>query len=305
MIALAILLAVDVSGEAQLGKTLFQQGKVEEAIPHFQKVVEAREKDATAWYNLAYANRKAGHFAQAADAYSRYTQLAPDDPDGFFGLAESLRQSNKPDQAIAAYQAYLVKEKRPSEQKWVDVAKAHLAELTAKPAPAAAPPVATLPAPIPAAPARPDLAALIAKGDAAYAAKEYRNALFAYQDAIIADPRNVPALIKAGHAYARLGHSPEAVDQWNKALQLDPQNAEARAALAEFRDRPGTLPTPAAAPPPPITTAPNDEAGARAHYTAGVNLINQRKYAEALAELDQSLSLKPRFAVALIARGSA
>src|SRR2546421_253651 len=176
MIALAILLAVDVSGEAQLGKTLFQQGKVEEAIPHFQKVVEAREKDATAWYNLAYANRKAGHFAQA--------------------------------------------------------------------------------------PARPDLAALIAKGDAAYAAKEYRNALFAYQDAIIADPRNVPALIKAGHAYARLGHSPEAVDQWSKALQLDPQNAEARAALAEFRDRPGALPTPAAAPPPPITTAPNDEAGA-------------------------------------------
>src|SRR5207253_2183172 len=167
-----------------------------------------------------------------------------------------------------------------------------------RPTPTAAPPVATLPAPTPAAPARPDPAALIAKGDAAYAAKEYRNALFAYQDAIIADPRNVPALIKAGHAYARLGHSPEAVDQWNKALQLDPQNAEARAALAEFRDRPGALPTPAAAPPPPITTAPNDEAGARAHYTAGVNLINQRKYAEALAELDQSLSLKPRFAVA-------
>src|SRR5207248_3122220 len=48
----------------------------------------------------------------------------------------------------------------------------------------------------------------------------------------------------------------------------------------------------AAAPvsPPPLTTAPQiDEAGARAHYSSGVALIRDRKYDEALDELNQSL----------------
>ena len=48
-----------------------------------------------------------------------------------------------------------------------------------------------------------------------------------------------------------------------------------------------------------------DEAGARAHYTRAVGLIRDRNYDEAAAELDQSLAMKPGFAVALVARGSA
>jgi len=325
MLSIVIVAQVDAAAEAQQGKALFQQGKVEEALPHFQRVVELREKDATAWYNLAYANRKAGHFAPAAEAYRRYTQLAPGDPDGYFGLAESLRQSGKGTEALAAYSAYVEKEKRPSEQKWVEVAKQHIAELTPAPAPAAAaaPPPATTPPPTtpPAAPpvVKPDPAMLIAKGDAAFAAKDFRTALFAYQDAILADPKNVPALLKAAQAYAKMGHDPEAIDQWNKVLSLDPRNAEARDSLAAARDRlallrpagavPLTTPPPAAAPAPaaqpPLAPAPVDEAGALAHYKSGVELINQRKYAEAVAELDQSVALKPRFAVALVARGSA
>src|SRR5205823_12927715 len=97
MIAIVVAVAVDAASEAEAGKQLFQQGKLEDAIPHFQRAVEMREKDATSWYNLAYANRKAGHFEQAATAYRRYTQLAPDDPDGYFGLAESLRQTGQPE----------------------------------------------------------------------------------------------------------------------------------------------------------------------------------------------------------------
>src|SRR5205823_7397775 len=95
-----------------------------------QRAVELREKDATSWYNLAYANRKAGHFEQAATAYRRYTQLAPDDPDGYFGLAESLRQTGQPEGAAVAYRAYVDREKRPSEQKWVAVAKQQIADLS-------------------------------------------------------------------------------------------------------------------------------------------------------------------------------
>src|SRR5439155_412768 len=45
------------------------------------------------------------------------------------GLAESLRQSGQARGAVAAYRQYLEKEKRPTEQKWVQRANERIAEL--------------------------------------------------------------------------------------------------------------------------------------------------------------------------------
>src|SRR5690242_1831977 len=130
MAPIALAQAADAAAtEAQTAKKLFQQGKVEESIPHFERAVELRQKDPTGWYNLAFANRKAGHFAEAARAYDRYVQLAPDDPDGYFGLAETLRQTGRAAEARSAYQTYLTKETRPSEATWKAVARQHIAEL--------------------------------------------------------------------------------------------------------------------------------------------------------------------------------
>ncbi|MCA1826993.1 MAG: tetratricopeptide repeat protein [Myxococcales bacterium] len=286
----AIVLATNVTDgglQRELGKTLLKQGRVEEAITRFQAAVKLNPDDAAAWYQLGFANRKAQHFEPAAEAYGKYTAMQPDDPDGWFGYAESLRQSGKTADAVKAYETYFVKETRTDEQK--NEAKARIAELR-NPAPAAPP-------------KPPD--DRVKKGDAAFAAKDFRTALFAYQDAIVADPNNVEALVKAGDTYAKMGHDPEAIAQWNKALQLDPQNQVARAGIAAATERNKTLTqkpaAPAPAPPPPRI----DEAAARAHYTTGVGLVRDRKYDDAIAELDQALKAKPSFAVALIARGSA
>ena len=174
-----------------------------------------------------------------------------------------------------------------------------------------------------------DVSAKIAEGDSALAAKDFRVALYAYQDAIMADPKNVPARVKAGQVYVKMGHDPEAIEQWNRAIALDPGNAEAQEGLgAAFARRElrkpqpqGTTvvtvapsPAPAAeqmpAPPPaPVASVPatpqGDEASARRHYSAGVALIHDRKYDAALAELDQAIAQRPAYANALIARGSA
>jgi tetratricopeptide (TPR) repeat protein len=333
--------------------------------------VRLQPKDASAWYNLAFAQRTAQKFPDAAESYRRYAALAPDDPDGYYGLAESLRQSGQARGAVAAYRQYLEKEKRPTEQKWVQRANERIAELqpqadleeqaaaassataTATPTPAATPtpnatgePVGTRtivhgagePAPagklavaVPV-----DVGAKIAEGDSALGAKDFRMALYAYQDAIMAEPKNVPARVKAGNVYAKMGHDPEAIEQWNKAIALDPSNAEAQEALgAAFARRelrkpapqgttvvtvaqpppaapaPAPAPSPAPAPaanPAPATSIPpasGDEASARRHYSAGVALIHDRKYEPALAELDQAIALRPSYANALIARGSA
>jgi tetratricopeptide (TPR) repeat protein len=361
----------------EIGKILFRRSQVPEAIGHFRTAVRLAPKDASAWYNLAFAQRTAQTFPDAAESYRRYSALATEDPDGYYGLAESLRQSGQARGAVAAYRQYLEKEKRPTEQKWVQRANERIAELqpqaemeeqasgalsatppptatgtatgTATQAPAAegtgtrtivhganeAPPTGKLSVPVTV-----DVGAKIAEGDSALTAKDFRMALYAYQDAIMADPKNVPARVKAGQVYAKMGHDPEAIEQWNKAIALEPSNAEAQEALgAAFARRemrrpapqgttvvtvaqpgsaagaqaaasvaaPAANPSPAANPAPPIPPAPasGDEAAARRHYSAGVGLIHDRKYEPAVAELDQAIALRPGYANALIARGSA
>jgi tetratricopeptide (TPR) repeat protein len=290
----AIVLASNVTDaglQRELGKTLFKQGRVEEAIARFQAAVALNPVDAVAWYDLAYANRKAQHYRQAVESYAKYTAMQPDDPDGWFGYGESLRQSGKSAEAIKAYETYVAKEKRASERRWVDEAKERITELQKTPAPA----VAIAPAP------KTDL---VNKGDAAFAAKDFRTALFAYQDAIVADPKNVDALVKAGDTYAVMGHDPEALSQYNKALRVDPVNQAAKEGIAAVHERDAVLEPP----PPPVRVQVEpkiDEAAARAHYTIGVGLVRERKYDDAIAELDRSLRARPGFAVALVAHGSA
>src|SRR5438552_1068367 len=113
----------------EIGKILFRRGQVPDAIGHFRAAVRLAPKDASAWYNLAFAQRTAQKYPDAAESYRRYAALSPDDPDGHYGLAECLRQSGQARGAIAAYKQYLEKEKRPSEQKWVQRANDRIAEL--------------------------------------------------------------------------------------------------------------------------------------------------------------------------------
>jgi tetratricopeptide (TPR) repeat protein len=319
---LAALLAAGAgqgASQRQKGQALFREGRLEEAIAQFQEAVKLNPADGVAWYNLAYASRKAQKFEQAAEAYQKYTALSPEDPDGYFGLAESLRSLGRAAGAVDAYTKYIKAENRESEQKWVELAKARIKELSSAPAATAtttANATATTTATTTAAaagvakPLTPNetqtqlSVSAVARGDAALAANDTRAALFAYQDAIMAAPANVDARIKAGKAYEKMGYDDEAAVQWNKALQLDPGNAAARELLAAALDRrDGGTAAPSASTTPPAQ--PVDEAAARAHYTKAVGLINEHKFAEGAAELDLALAAQPGFALAMVARGSA
>lgn len=134
-----------------LGSVYFKQGKKEEAIAQFRAAIAADKNFKLAYFNLGYAARKTGDFATAAGAYEKYTGLDPVDPDGYYGLGECYRQLGQSEKAIYAYELYLAKEKRPSEQKYVDKVKEHLVALkapAAQPAPVQPQPVAAQPAPV-------------------------------------------------------------------------------------------------------------------------------------------------------------
>ena len=325
-----------------LGSVLFRQSRRDEAVAQFRAAIQADPDFKLAYFNLGYVSRKGNDFASAAQAYERYTQLDPNDPDGFYGLAESYRQLGETQRAIAAYEQYLAKEKRPTEQKWVDRAKENLAQLRAQaqaaPAPQPAAPQAAAPQgsgqpqapesmastgaltpgaqstgiPPGGAPSPQLSAQRISDGDRFMQERRYREASLAYQDASNADPSSIEALFKLGNSYAVLGYYAQAIDRWNRVAQItsDPavrksaqdNIAKAQAKMAQVG---GGSPQAQGRTPGSGPIADSTRERARQAYEEGVRLINQKDYAGAVQSLTQAIQLEPTLAVAYVARGSA
>lgn len=307
------------------GSVLFKQKKSAEAIASFKSATEADPNFKLAWFNLGYAARKTSDFPTAAAAYEKYTALDANDPDGFYGLAESYKGAGQNDKAIAAYEKYLTKEKRPTEQKWVDKAKESIATLkAAAPAPA---PVAAAPAPTPAAPpsttntntpAPPATTNVgnvaqqkMLEGDKLWAEKKYREASFAYQDAVNGNPNDVEANFKLGNSYAVLGYYSQAVERWQRVQQLSPDPAVKKSAADNIAKAQQKMASAGGGSPQEANKAPGTgpvadatRGQARQYYEGGVQLIGQRRYGEALNYLNESLKIEPSLTVGYVARGS-
>jgi tetratricopeptide (TPR) repeat protein len=319
-----------------LGSTLFKRGQSVEATALFKSATEADPDLKLAWFNLGYAARKVGDFATAARAYERYTQLDPNDPDGFYGLGESYRQLGQGAKAVTAYETYISREKRPSEQKWVERAREQVKVLRAQVAAAAAPAPVAAPAPAapavqapPLPPAAPAVASTggalppgatanttlsitrVRDGDALMKERRYREATFAYLDATHADPNNVEALFKLANAQAVLGYYTQAIGHWNRVAQLTPDAAIRQSALdnvskAQARlTQQGGSPQAQGVAPGFGPVAETTRAQARRAYEQGVQRIQARDYAGALQSLSQAIQLEPTLSVAYTARGSA
>ncbi len=319
-----------------LGSALFKQKKSAEAIAQFTLATQADPSFKLAWFNLGYAARKTQDFSTAVEAYEKYTALDGADADGFYGLGESYKAMGQAEKGISAYEAYLKLEKRASEQKWIDKAKESIEQLRAKkaapvvatptpsaPAPAAPPPPVTSPTPTATAPsAAPSpsepinaLAATAAKkvaeGDKLWAEKKYREASFAFQDAVNADPNGIEALFKLGNAYAVLGYYSQAIDKWARVQQVssDPSVKKSaqdniNKAQQKMAQTGGGSPQEQSKPPASGPVADSTRGQARQYYEAGVQLVSQRRYGEALNYLNECLKLEPALTVGYVARGS-
>jgi tetratricopeptide (TPR) repeat protein len=90
----------------------------------------------------------------------------------------------------------------------------------------------------------------LGQGDRLYLAGDYRNALFAYQDAVYMQPRYAPAHVRLGRCYLAMRYPLQAIPQAESALAEEPENAEARKLLEEAKAAAAKLP-----PTPPGTAA--------------------------------------------------
>jgi tetratricopeptide (TPR) repeat protein len=296
------------------GSALFKLNKKDEALASFKAATEADPSMKLAWFNLGYAARKTNDFAGAVVAYDKYVALDGNDPDGFYGLAASYQGLQQNEKAISYYEQYIAKEKRADQQKWVDKAKDAITQLKAAPVPA---PAAVAAAPVAAAttPTAEPLTTLaarrIADGNKFLLEKNYREASFAFQDAVNAEPNNVEALFKLGNSYAVLGYYSQAIEKWQRVAQVSPDESVRKSAndnIARAQQKMaqvgGASPQEQGKAPGTGPVAETTRAQARQFYEQAVNLITQRRYSEALQNLNSCLQLEPALAVGYIARGS-
>ena len=87
---------------------------------------------ANGWYSLGYAYRKLSKLAESVDAYQHYLKLKPDDAEAYYGLGRAQLGLDKKDDAVGSFNKYIALEKRPSEQRWVEKARAEVKALGGK-----------------------------------------------------------------------------------------------------------------------------------------------------------------------------
>jgi tetratricopeptide (TPR) repeat protein len=110
-----------------------------------------------------------------------------------------------------------------------------------------------------AAPLSPAVIEKMGQGDRAFLERDFRNALFAYMDAAYLAPTSAVPRVKLGRTYLAMRYPARAIEQAEKALAMDPDNADAKKLIEEARNAPGST-SPAApqtaAKPAPATSAP-------------------------------------------------
>lgn len=92
---------------ASYGGMLLGMGNVDEAIRQFNLVTQRDRKHTLAWYLQAQAYRMKEMYRESIESARRAIQIAPQNAEAHFWLAESLRMSGKPAESTPEYLAYL------------------------------------------------------------------------------------------------------------------------------------------------------------------------------------------------------
>jgi tetratricopeptide (TPR) repeat protein len=116
--------------------------KFEPIIRHLARVTLRHPRYGFGWYTLAFAYRRTNRHELAVLCYREYLVLRPDEADPYFGLAMSLVELDRTEEAVAALERYLAVEHRPEQREFVARARRELARLRGSP-PATNPGAAT------------------------------------------------------------------------------------------------------------------------------------------------------------------
>ncbi len=236
---------------------LYDQGHLDSAITAYRRGLEKEPGNIVASNNLAMVYIDKERYEDACEELERALGRGAEDPELLSNLGYSLRKLGMDSQAADVYERYLAANPAAEDAEpiraWISQVReaaprsqAAPAETEAGPQPAAAtfavqppepqppsPPAAPAPAAPaleleePAVPSGTDAEAdLIRKGDEAYAAEEYEQALGFYDQALTVNVDSGPALAGRGKTQAKLGLAEEGLASLREAVSINPNDAE-------------------------------------------------------------------------------
>jgi tetratricopeptide (TPR) repeat protein len=108
-VAFNLLASVKRCAEKQndVGAMLFRQGKVQEAIAHYEQAVHIMPDYADAHYNLGNALEKAGHVQEAVGHYEQAVRISPGNAEAHNNLGNGFVLEGKLSEAISQYEQSL------------------------------------------------------------------------------------------------------------------------------------------------------------------------------------------------------
>jgi tetratricopeptide (TPR) repeat protein len=167
-----------------LGNALFQKGHMDEAIIQYQKALEIKPDFAEAHNNFAYSLLQIGRVDEAIIHYRKAIELQPESATFHSGLGNALFQKGQMDEAIIQYQKALVLQPKSAD-------------------------------------------ACERFGDALFRKGHMDEAIIQYQKALEIKPGFAEAHNNLGYCFLEIGRVDEAIVHYRKAIELQPRFVQA------------------------------------------------------------------------------
>ena len=216
-----------------MGTALLHLGKISEAKAHLERAIALDPDNPQAHNNLGMIYSDGGQYDKAVEQFQTAIALDPFNPEVYNNLGLALARSDKYKKAIDAYlEALRLRPGFPGARNnlgvaYMDIGKYEEAVRQFQTGLSV----------------ESDRSADLHNnfGNTLLRMKEYRKAVFQYEEAIRIRPGFVEAHHNLGMAYEGLGRMDEAVENYASALQLNPKMAVARYNLARILYRIGRL----------------------------------------------------------------
>ncbi|HWC58135.1 MAG TPA: tetratricopeptide repeat protein [Verrucomicrobiae bacterium] len=271
----------NIVAQNNLGNALLDEGKVDEAIPHFKEARRIKPEDAKAAFNLGNALIQKGELSEGIANLSQALQLKPDYAEAHINLGGAFLKTGKVDDAVDHFQKALQLEPaQPSA--WNDLGYAQLQQGSAEKAAECFRKALQLD---PTQPVTQDNIAntLMQQG-------KVDEAISYYQKALQLKPGFAEAEYNLGTAFVRKNNLADAMVHFQKALRLKPDyaNAAYNIGIALFHQDKADEAVPFF-----LKAIQINPDYAEAHYNLGNALIRQGKVEDGIAQFRQALKIEP------------
>jgi tetratricopeptide (TPR) repeat protein len=88
--------------EMHLGEIAKEREQYQEALSHYQRVLELQPDSSEAWFDIGETHEALGHFAEAETNYKRAIELEPDATGYYYTLSKLYEENDEPSKAIEA-----------------------------------------------------------------------------------------------------------------------------------------------------------------------------------------------------------